>query len=114
MTERHESNAPREFVSSSGSWGPRLTRADLDVGIELSGRYLLAAQRPGGDFVYEVDWTTGRESADDNAVRQAGATWGMALLYRETHDPAHGAAVDRACGQWSPRSGMLGAAALIG
>jgi len=91
-----------------------LTRADLDVGIELSGRYLLAAQRPGGDFVYEVDWTTGRQSSDDNAVRQAGAAWAMALLYSETHDPAYRDAFDRALAQWSPRSGMLGAAALTG
>jgi hypothetical protein len=111
MTENRENGASRAPVSSSG---PRLTRADLDAGIDLCGRYLLAAQRPGGDFVYEVDWTTGRESADDNPVRQAGATWGVALLYRETHDPAHGDAFGRAWGQWSPRSGMLGAAALIG
>ncbi len=105
-----------------------LTRADLDAGIDLGGRYLLAAQRPEGDFVYEVDWTTGEESPDDNAVRQAAATWAMALLYRETRDPAYRAALGRSLARWDagacaadgriwlgPQSaGQLGAVALVG
>ncbi len=80
--------------------GPRLTRADLDAGIDLGGRYLLGAQRPEGDFVYEVDWTTGEELVDSNAGRQAGATWGMALLYRDTRDPAYRDALDRSLARW--------------
>lgn len=80
--------------------GPRLTRADLDAGIALAGRYLVAAQRPEGDFLYEVDWKTGAVATDNNAVRQAGATWGVALLHRETRDPAHREALDRALALW--------------
>jgi UDP-N-acetylmuramoyl-tripeptide--D-alanyl-D-alanine ligase len=108
----------------------RLTRADIDRGIELGGYYMLMAQRPVGDFVYEVDWTTGRESSDDNAVRQAGATWGMALLYRETRDPAYRVALDRSLARWNADArtadgrrwqsqggadrGQLGTVALVG
>lgn len=108
----------------------RLTRADLDAGVDLGGFYMLMAQRPEGNFVYDVDWTTGRESTDDNAVRQAGATWGMALQYRETRDPAYRAALDCAHAWWEAdahtadgrrwqgqrgaRAGQLGTVALVG
>jgi D-alanine-D-alanine ligase-like ATP-grasp enzyme len=108
------------FISGSKPCGPRLTRAELDVGIDLGGRYLLAAQGPDGDFVYEVDWRTGEESSDNNAVRQAGATWGMALLYRETRDPAHRVALDRSLARWDVNAltgggaRRLGVVALVG
>lgn len=121
---------PSRKFASNARCGPRLTRADLDFGIELGGRYLLSAQRPEGNFVSEVDWTTGEVSPGDNAVRQAGSTWGMALLYRETRDPAHRAALDRALVRWDSdartvdgrrwqaqhgaRRGRLRAVALIG
>ncbi|MDA4104235.1 hypothetical protein MMON44395_22000 [Mycolicibacterium monacense DSM 44395] len=67
---------------------------------------MLAAQRAGGDFLYEVDWVSGAESPDDSAVRQAGATWGMALLYRETGDLAYRAALDRSLSQAGATWGM--------
>jgi D-alanine-D-alanine ligase-like ATP-grasp enzyme len=130
MTESDLEPDARGLDESSDPCGPRLTRADLDAGIELCGHYLLAAQRPDGDFVYEIDWTTGIESYDDNAVRQAGATWGMALLYRETCDPVHRAALDRSLARWEADartsggrrwqahhgapSGRLGTVALVG
>src|SRR5262245_36668867 len=117
-------------VEVSRPCGPSLTRADLDAGIDLGGRYLLAAQRPNGDFVYEVDWTTGDESIEDNPVRQAGATWGMSLLYRETRNPEYRIALDHSLARWmaeahvadgrlwfgerGARSGKLGTVALIG
>ncbi|QHP88397.1 hypothetical protein EWR22_25240 [Mycolicibacterium monacense DSM 44395] len=73
---------------------------------------------------------SGAESPDDSAVRQAGATWGMALLYRETGDLAYRAALDRSLARWlaearvgegrqwlgqgGARSGRLGSVALVG
>ncbi|ORB22145.1 ATP-grasp fold amidoligase family protein [Mycolicibacterium monacense] len=125
----------RETAASSGgvgvgSCGSGLGRGDIDAGIALGGRYLLAAQRAGGDFLYEVDWVSGAESPDDSAVCQAGATWGMALLYRETGDLAYRAALDRSLARWlaearvgegrqwlgqgGARSGRLGSVALVG
>lgn len=115
---------------SSGGCGPRLTRADLDAGIALAGRYLVAAQRPAGDFVYEVDWRTGVEGPGANLVRQAGATWGLALLQLDGGDGVAGVAgaVDRSLGYWmsrvasrdglawiqGERGGETGMAALVG
>lgn len=121
---------PGESVATAQPCDIRLTRADVDAAIALGGRYLVSAQREDGSFVYEVDWMTGEESADDNVVRQAGATWGVALLHRETREPDHRAAVDRSLRKWDTavreidgrrwladgefRSGKLGAVALIG
>lgn len=136
VQEKMEPEPPRQG-SAASSVGPMtdsrcapLTRADLDVGINLGGRYLLGAQRPAGRFVYEVDWMTGRETDDDNVVRQAGATWGMALLYRDVGEPAYQAALDLSLARWEEtarveggrrwqpqpgaRRGKLGASALVG
>lgn len=88
--------------------GPLLTRADLDAAVTLAGGYLVAAQRPAGDFVYEVDWRTGVESVGNNAVRQAGSTWGLGLLHHETRDPATRVALDRALAFWRERVGADG------
>lgn len=81
--------------------GEPLTRDDLDQGIRLASKYLVTAQRPDGDFVYQVDWRTGAEQRENNAVRQAGATWGLGLLWEDTHDPAVGAALDRSLDKWN-------------
>ncbi|MEQ1568683.1 MAG: hypothetical protein ABMA64_23795, partial [Myxococcota bacterium] len=83
---------------------PRLTRADLDQAISLGEQYLVRAQRPAGDFVYEVDWKTGVESASDEPVRQAGAAWGLGLAHLESADPATSAALDRALAYWASKT----------
>lgn len=110
--------------------GPPLTRGDLDAGVDLATRYLLASQRPEGDFVYQVDWRTGQEAREDNAVRQAGATWGLGLLWADGRDPAVRDALDRSLDRWNAGSradggghrwvtygtsarGQLGAVALV-
>jgi UDP-N-acetylmuramoyl-tripeptide--D-alanyl-D-alanine ligase len=58
-----------------------LTRELLDRSLELGTRFMLANQKPAGNFNYEYDWQTGKLSAEDNQVRQAGAVWGLALIY---------------------------------
>ena len=77
----------------------RLTRSDIDAAVELCGRYIAAAQRPAGDFVYEVDWTSGKESRGNNVVRQAGAVWGLALWHCEGSADAT-APLDKALSFW--------------
>ncbi len=42
---------------------------------------MLQNQLRSGNFAYEYDWKAKTFSADDNQVRQAGALWGLALLY---------------------------------
>ncbi|MBI5495300.1 MAG: hypothetical protein HY904_09735 [Deltaproteobacteria bacterium] len=60
-----------------------LDRATLEQSLGLGARFMLAAQKPEGNFNYELDWRTGKLNPDDNAVRQAGAAWGLALIHRD-------------------------------
>eukprot|EP00928_Gymnodinium_smaydae_P056275 TRINITY_DN39685_c0_g1_i1.p1 TRINITY_DN39685_c0_g1~~TRINITY_DN39685_c0_g1_i1.p1 ORF type:complete len:436 (-),score=22.78 TRINITY_DN39685_c0_g1_i1:58-1365(-) len=60
-----------------------LDRAFLERSIALGTRYMMRNQRKEGNFVYERDWRTNRFTPGDSPVRQAGACWGLALLYRE-------------------------------
>jgi hypothetical protein len=81
---------------ASGRCDKKLDRAVLDRSLALGTSFLLAHQRPEGNFDYEYDWRRRTQSSEDNEVRQAGAAWGLATLYREQPTPALGAAVERA------------------
>lgn len=72
-----------------------VTRAILDRSLELGTRYLLTHQKPEGNFDYEYDWREKEYSDDDNEVRQAGAVWGLALLYQDHPTPELAAAVEK-------------------
>jgi hypothetical protein len=72
-----------------------VTRAILDRSLALGTRYLLVHQRPEGNFDYEYDWREKEYSEEDNEVRQAGAVWGLALLYQDHPTPELGAAVEK-------------------
>ncbi|MEZ4237810.1 MAG: hypothetical protein R3F59_17020 [Myxococcota bacterium] len=119
---------PAASWRGEGDCGPALSRADLDAAVALGADYLTTAQLPDGTFVYEVDWTTGQRSRDDNVVRQTGALWGLALLHADGLARVE-APLDRALAYWLPRQrsdagrvwvvdggarGQTGAMALIG
>lgn len=72
-----------------------VTRPILDRSLALGTRYLLVHQRPEGNFDYEYDWLEKEYSDEDNEVRQAGALWGLALLYQDHPTPELGAAVEK-------------------
>jgi hypothetical protein len=72
-----------------------MTRAVLDRSLELGTRFMLLHQKAEGNFDYEYDWRARTYSPDDNEVRQAGALWGLALLYRDRPSPELGAAVEK-------------------
>lgn len=59
-----------------------VTREDIETSIELCRRHLTGLQTGRGNFRYEYDWERDLYSEDDNAVRQAGALWGLAKLHR--------------------------------
>lgn len=63
-----------------------LSRAALEESLKLGSSFLVANQLPAGNFEYEYDWKSKHSSKDDNQVRQAGALWGLALLY--FHSPS--------------------------
>ena len=72
-----------------------VTRAHLERSLELGTRFMLAHQKPEGNFDYEYDWRDQSYSEDDNEVRQAGAVWGLALLYQHRPTAELGAAVEK-------------------
>ena len=65
---------------------PKLTREDLQTSLELGTEFLLANQKTAGNFNYSYDFVNKQLSEDDNQVRQAGALWGLTLLY--SHEPS--------------------------
>lgn len=80
----------------SGQCEKRLDRAKLDASIKLGTSFLLAHQQPAGNFDYEYDWRTQQLSSDDQETRQAGALWGLTLLYQADKRPELAAAIERA------------------
>ncbi len=63
-----------------------LSKETLEESLVLGTKFLVTNQKPAGNFEYEYDWITGTSSSDDNSVRQAGALWGLSLIYAHTHD----------------------------
>lgn len=90
----------KAFLKTPGSRGceQQLTRAMFDRSLELGRAFLLAHQKPAGNFDYEYDWKTLTQSQDDNEVRQAGALWGVALIAQDRLDPSLSAALERGFG----------------
>lgn len=80
---------------AAGRCERRLTRSTLDVSLALGTRFLLAHQKPQGNFDYEYDWRRQTLSDDDNEVRQAGALWGLSLLYQDRPSPELAAGIER-------------------
>ncbi|MEE8451918.1 MAG: hypothetical protein V3R99_08385, partial [Thermoguttaceae bacterium] len=75
---------------------PQLTAAVLAQSLELGRRYLIRNQKPAGNFNYQYNFVTRQLDPNDSQVRQAGATWGLALILRHRPDPETRAALDRA------------------
>jgi len=80
---------------SAGRCQKRLSRPTLDASLRLGTQFLLSHQRPAGNFDYEYDWRDQTLSLEDNDVRQAGALWGLTLLYEGKPEPTLAAAVDK-------------------
>lgn len=113
-----------------GQCEKHLNRSVLDRSLELGTHYVLAHQKPNGTFDYEYDWRDKSQSEDENEVRQAGALWGLTLLYANRPSAELAAAIDRGleffeenskpvkggirCVTWSAnRRGVTGTIALI-
>lgn len=59
----------------------KLTLEILDESLRLGQRFLIANQKPSGNFNYEYDFVNDSLSPGDSQVRQAGALWGVALTH---------------------------------
>ncbi len=62
---------------------PPISKQIVTQSIEAARTYYLNQQKTEGNFTYALDISTGDVFEDDNAVRQAGALWGLACLNRD-------------------------------
>ncbi len=76
---RHQENVVVDCDAS-------LSKAGLEESLTLGTGFVLKNQKPAGNFEYEYNWLNKTYNPDDNSVRQAGALWGLALIYAHTHD----------------------------
>ena len=72
-----------EESENEGSKKPLLNRDILDESLSLGQHFLLINQRPEGNFIYDYDLDKEDVTANENQVRQAGALWGLTLMYRD-------------------------------
>jgi UDP-N-acetylmuramoyl-tripeptide--D-alanyl-D-alanine ligase len=63
-----------------------LTSHILNESLGLGTKFLLNNQKEAGNFNYEYNWITKELNKDDSQVRQAGALWGLALIYGNRPD----------------------------
>ena len=74
----------------------KLTRKILDESLNLGRQFMINNQKPDGNFNYQYDFVEREIDEDDNQVRQAGALWGLSLMYQYDQDPRNKAALDKA------------------
>jgi len=63
-----------------------LTESILKRSLTLGKRYLLNSQNPDGSFTYMYNWIKKRTKNEHSQVRQAGALWGLSLIYHNNPD----------------------------
>ena len=81
---------------AKGRCSKRLTRDILDHSLNIGTQFMLNHQKPVGNFTYEYDWVDKSYASGDSPVRQAGAMWGLALIYQDGQDEKVGKAVEDA------------------
>jgi UDP-N-acetylmuramoyl-tripeptide--D-alanyl-D-alanine ligase len=59
----------------------KLTTELLRTSLDLGTQFLLANQKPAGNFQYLFDWKRQQYSEQDGQVRQAGAIWGLTTIH---------------------------------
>ena len=84
------------LLAASVTQAPRkLDRATLDASLRAGARYMLASQKPEGNFTYQYDFVAKKEITGSSAVRQAGALWGLALIHRDAPTEETAAAIGK-------------------
>jgi hypothetical protein len=91
----------------AGRCESRLNRPLLTRSIELGTHFLLAHQKPEGNFDYEYDWRRRQLSPEDQETRQAGALWGLTLAYAEDPSPVLSRAVERGLAYFDEHSRLV-------
>jgi hypothetical protein len=91
----------------AGRCQKRLNRELLSRSIRLGTSFLLAHQTAEGTFDYEYDWRDRILSEDDQETRQAGALWGLTLLYQDDQRPELAAAIERGLSYFNEHSRLV-------
>jgi len=81
--------------SLTGIFHHSLTREALDQSLDLGTKFMLNNQTLRGNFNYEYDWKKKIQSTGDNQVRQAGALWGLSLIFHDTPEKHIGDAIEK-------------------
>lgn len=73
-----------------------MSLAEMKKSLAMGVDFLLANQKPEGNFNYLYDWINKKQDPSDNQVRQAGALWGISLIYNDRPSEATQRALDKA------------------
>ncbi len=65
----------------------KLNQSILNESFNAGKRFMINNQKPAGNFNYEYDFVKRTMTEGDHQVRQAGALWGLALIYSYQRDP---------------------------
>jgi len=65
----------------------KLNQSILNKSLNAGKRFMINNQKPLGNFNYEYDFIKKKMTKGDHQVRQAGALWGLALIYSYQKDP---------------------------
>lgn len=72
-----------------------LTREVLTASFDKGRLFMLNNQRTQGNFNYQYDFVNKEMADGDSQVRQAGALWGLSLMYRHEPTPATRGALEK-------------------
>jgi len=72
-----------------------LTRKILRESFKAGRQFLINNQKAKGNFNYQYDFVKKRQSTGDSQVRQAGALWGLALMYQYEQDAGNRNALEK-------------------
>jgi UDP-N-acetylmuramoyl-tripeptide--D-alanyl-D-alanine ligase len=68
----------------------------LDHSLAIGTEFMINNQKPEGNFNYKYDWVHKEYIQGESQVRQAGAMWGLALIYQDQPEVKVGDAVQKA------------------
>lgn len=74
---------------------PKLSRQMLLESLQLGRQFMLNNQKKAGNFNYQYDFVKKEMDKNDSQVRQAGALWGVALIYQFDQNAENKEALDR-------------------
>ena len=79
-------NVDEDILPYESSCTLSLTPDILEESLVHGTQFLLNNQKPEGNFNYEYDWVNQWMNPSDSEVRQAGALWGLCLIYNNDPD----------------------------